>query len=214
VNQQPKGEKLMANDLSAILHSMVDKLLGDKFLGDKLKQRGQSEDDLHRAVETHGDGILEKFADVVSSAAAAPRESFPIAVNYDLALPDAIDAGSYQGVNAALTGQNFPSSKHGQANLEVVLVRYDRRMTSEEVLAELDRAGLRPADLPEFLAFGATYPDIQRRFSVVGLGSVWKDRKGYRNVPCLYTASEGRYVDLHWWDDGWYSYSRFAAIRK
>jgi hypothetical protein len=26
----------------------------------------------------------------------------------------------------------------------------------------------------------------QREFSVVGLGSVWRDRKGYRNVPCFH----------------------------
>jgi hypothetical protein len=87
-------------------------------------------------------------------------------------------------------------------------------MESENVLHELDREGLRAAELPEFLAFGAEYPEVQRKFSVVGLGSVWKDRKGYCNVPCLYEASEGRYLDLHWWNDGWYSYSRFAAIRK
>jgi len=68
--------------------------------------------------------------------------------------------------------------------------------------------------LHEFLAFGAKYPEVQRKCSVVGLGSVWRDGKSYRNVPCLYTASEGRYLDLRWWDDAWYSHSRFAAIRK
>jgi hypothetical protein len=201
-------------EMSSILHGIIDKLLGDKVWTDKLKKRGQTEADIRRVVETHGDGILEKFADVMSDAAGTPRESFPITVNYDLSVEAAVDAGQYQGVNASITGQNFPSSKHGETKLDIVLIRYDRRMTSEEVLAELDRDGLRPAELLEFLAFGATYPDVQRKFSVVGLGSVWKDLKGYRNVPCLYTASEGRYADLHWWDDGWYSYSRFAAIRK
>jgi hypothetical protein len=194
----------MANDMSAVLQSLID----------KLKKRGQSEDEILKVVQSQGDGLLEKFADVMTAAVSKPSETFPVTVNYDLTVEAAVDAGNYQGVNSSITSKNFPPSRHGQENLEILLVRYDRRMTSESVLEELDRENLRPAELPEFLAFGATYPEVQRKFSVVGLGSVWCDRKGYRNVPCLYTASEGRYLDLHWWDDGWYSYSRFAAIRK
>jgi len=127
---------------------------------------------------------------------------------------EAIQAGDYQAVHSEITCKDCPSTRRGQAELEIMLVRFDHRMTSENVVRELEGEGLRAAELPEFLAFGAKYPEVQRKFSVVGLGSVWQDRKGYRNVPCLYTASEGRYLDLHWWDDGWYSYSRFAAIRK
>jgi hypothetical protein len=194
----------MAKDVSAVLQSLID----------KLRQRGQSEDDILRVVDEQGDGLLEKIADAITENTRKPRDGFPVVVNYDLPLEEAIDAGEYQGVHGSITSQNFPSTRHGQAELEIILMRFDRRMTSEEVLGELGKEGLRPAELPEFLAFGAKYPEVQREFSVVGLGSVWQDRKGYRNVPCLYTASEGRYLDLHWWDDGWYSYSRFAAIRK
>ncbi len=194
----------MARDLSAIMQGLVD----------KLKKRGKSEDDIARAVDAQGDVILDKIADAIAEKARKPGEAFPLSVNYDLPLAEAIDAGNYQGVHSAITSQNFPSTRHGQAQVEIVLVRYDRRMTSEEVLSELDKEGLRPAELPEFLAFGAEYPEVQRQFSVVGLGSVWRDRKGYHNVPCLYEASDGRYLDLHWWDDGWYSFSRFAVLRK
>jgi len=181
---------------------------------DKLKERGQSEEEIVRAIDSHGDGLLEKLADTVGQATHNPRETFPLLVNYDLPLADAIDAGQYQGVHASFTRENFPPARSGQAEVEIILVRYQQRMESENVLRELDKEGLRAAELSEILAFGAEYPEVQRRFSVIGLGSVWKDRKGYRNVPCLYEASEGRYVDLHWWDDGWYSFSRFAAIRK
>jgi hypothetical protein len=193
----------MGNDVVTTVQKLID----------KLKQRGQSEDEIVWAIEGRGDALVEKLADTMTQA-ARPRETFPLSVNYDLPLEEAIDAGKYQGVHGSITRENFPSTRHGKAQLEIILVRYDQRMDSEGVLGELVKDGLRPAELPEFLAFGAEYPEVQRRFSVVGLGSVWKDRKGYRNVPCLYEASEGRYLDLHWWDDGWYSYSRFAAIRK
>lgn len=194
----------MAGDISATLHRLVE----------TLKKRGHSEDDIARAFDSRGDRIVEKLADVMSEPAHNPGENFPLSLNYDLALADAIDAGSYQGVHSSITPANFPPQRHGQAEVEVILVRYPKRIDSEDVLRELDKEGLRAAELCEILAFGAEYPEVQRRFSVVGLGSVWKDRKGYLNVPCLYEASEGRYLDLHWWNDGWYSFSRFAAIRK
>jgi hypothetical protein len=197
-------EKEMARDVSVILQSLLE----------KVKKRGYSEDEILRVAAAQGDRLLDKFADVMAEAARKPREVFPVVVNYDLSVEEAIRAGDYQAVNADITDENFSWTRRGQADLEIILVRFDHRMTSPDVIRELEEEGLRAAELPEFLAFGATYPDVQRKFSVAGLGSVWRDRKGYRNVPCLYTASEGRYLDLHWWDDGWYSYSRFAAIRK
>jgi hypothetical protein len=194
----------MVKDITAILHGLVD----------KLKKRGHSEDDILRVVDAQGDVLVDKIADAIAGAARKPGDAYPLSVNYDLPLAEAVDTGKYQGVHSSITSQDFPSKRHGLAMLEIFLVRYHRRMTSEEVLSELDKEGLRPAELPEFLAFGAEYPEVQRQFSIIGLGSVWKDKKGYRNVPCLYEASEARYLDLHWWDDGWYSHCRFAALRK
>ena len=194
----------MATDVSSILQSLLE----------KVKKRGYSEDEILRVAAAQGDGLLEKFADVMAEAARKPHDLFPVTVNYDLSVEAAIEAGNFQAVHADISSKNFPSQRSGQANLELVLVRFEHRMRSEDVILELEKEGLRAAALPEFLAFGAKYPDIQRKFSIAGLGSVWPDRKGYRNVPCLYEASEGRYLDLHWWDDGWYSYTRFAAIHE
>lgn len=199
-----EGKSKMATNISSVLQSLLE----------KVKKRGYSEDEILRVAATQGDGLLEKFADVLSEAARKPRDVFPIIVNYDLSLGEAIQAGDYQAVHGRITPANFPSTQHGQSELNVVLVRFECRMRSEDVIRELEKEGLRAVELPEFLAFGAKYPDVQRKFSIAGLGSVWQDRKGYRNVPCLYEASEGRYLDLHWWDDGWYSYTRFAAVPK
>jgi len=194
----------MAKDTYLILQSLLE----------RVRKRGYSDDEILRVATAQGDSLLDKFADVMAEAARKPRDTFPVTVNYDLSVEEAINAGSFQAVHADINAKNFPSTRKGEAALDIVLVRFEHRMKSEEVLQDLDKEGLRAAELPELLAFGAKYPDVQRKFSVVGLGSVWQDRKGYRNVPCLYEASEGRYLDLHWWDDGWYSYSRFAAIGK
>jgi len=194
----------MQNDISAIFQSLLD----------KVKKRGYSDEEILRVASTQGDQLLDKFADVMAAAARKPREGFSVPVDYDLSVEEAIAAGDYQAVNANITSRNFSSKRKGRAELQVFLVKFDQRMSSQDVMRELESENLRPAELPELLAFGAKYPDMQRKFSIVGMGSVWRDRKGYDNVPCLYEASEGRYLDLHWWDDGWYSYSRFAAIRK
>lgn len=194
----------MAKDTYLILQSLLE----------KVRKRGYSDDEILWVANDQGDSLLDKFADVMAEAARKPHDTFPVTVNYDLSLEEAINAGNYQAVHTDISARNFPSTRKGQAELDIVLVRFEHRMKSEDVVQELEKEGLRPADLPEFLVFGAKYPDVQRKFSVAGLGSVWQDRKGYRNVPCLYEASEGRYLDLHWWDDGWYSYTRFAATRK
>ena len=194
----------MAKDISAILQSLLE----------KVKKRGYSEDEILRVAAAQGDQLLDKFADAIAQAARKPRETFPLTVNYDLPVEEAIAAGDYQAVNADISTKNFSWAERGKAELEVTLVRFDQRMSSEMVIRGLEEEGLRPAELPELLAFGAAYPEVQRQFSVAGLGSVWRDRKGDRNVPCLYAASEGRYLDLHWWDDGWYTFSRFVALRK
>ena len=147
-------------------------------LVEKLKKRGHSEDDIARVVDAQGDVLVNKIADVIAITARKPGDVFPLSVNYDLPLVEAIEFGRYQGVHTSITSQNFPSKKRGQAWLEIILVQYDRRMTSEGVLSELDKEGLRAAELPEFLAFGAEYPEVQRRFCVIGLGSAWRRYAG------------------------------------
>jgi hypothetical protein len=192
------------NDVYSVLQSLLE----------RVRKRGYSDEEILRVATTEGDKLLDKFADVMIEAVHKPREFFPVSVNYNLSVEAAVNVGDYQAVHSDITTANFPPTRAGQAELDIVLVRFDERMRSEDVLQELDKEGLRATELPEFLAFGAKYPDMQRKFSIACLGSVWRDRKGYRNVPCLYTASEGRYLDLHWWDDGWYSYTRFAATQK
>jgi hypothetical protein len=180
---------------------------------EKVKGRGYSEEKILQAAAAHRDALADRFADFVTQA-ASKSEAYSVVVNYQVPVEDAILAGDYQAVNASITAANFPSRRSGIAQMDILLIHFDRRMISEEILQELDKAGLRPVELLELLAFGAAFPEVQRKFVIVGLGSIWTDRRGYRNVPCLYEASEGRYLDLHWWDDGWYSSSRIAVVRQ
>ena len=88
-------------------------------------------------------------------------------------------------------------------------------MEPDAVLKEFEshKPPLRAATLPELLAFDATYPEKQHEFPIVALGSVWRDRRGNRDVPCLLWRASERSLDLYWHDDGWGGHCRFAAVR-
>ncbi|HUC01582.1 MAG TPA: hypothetical protein VMA75_01625 [Candidatus Paceibacterota bacterium] len=141
-------------------------------------------------------------------------QQYLVTVNYDLSVKDAIAAGRYDWKNDDITAKNFPSKRKGTADLEIILVKFDDAMSSEGILRELDKQGLRAAELPELLAFGEKYPDVQREFPVVALGSVWRGSVGNRGVPYLRGYAGKRYLLLDWFGLGWGSLCRFAAVRK
>ncbi|MFH1990409.1 MAG: hypothetical protein ABIJ19_00960 [Patescibacteria group bacterium] len=87
-------------------------------------------------------------------------------------------------------------------------------MGTGEVLSELDKMGLRPVTLKELLALGEGFPNLQREFPIIALGSVW-DSDNFRHCPRLGGDTSERILFLswitgRWWGDGY----RFAAVRK
>lgn len=137
-----------------------------------------------------------------------------LTVNYDQSLAEMIAAGKYDWVNGDITQKNFPVKGKGQVELPLELVHFGRLVGSDEVLAECERRGLRAATLPELLALGAAYPDPQRQFPIVALGSSWRDRVGDRFVPLLAVDGRGRGLRLRWFEGEWRDYDRFLAVRK
>src|SRR6266852_8848440 len=132
-----------------------------------------------------------------------PKDIFPVTVNYHHKLQEMIHAGKYDWVNPNITAKNFPIARKGTTQLAIELVHFRRPMKTPEILQELDAKSLRPTDLPELLALGATYADISWQFPVVALGSVWQFFSGRRYVPALWGISRGRNLRLYWWDFRW-----------
>lgn len=139
---------------------------------------------------------------------------FKVAVDYGQTLEQMIAAGRYDWVSSGITPKRFPISGEGGAERELVLVHPNKVASTDEVLAELDRHGLRPAKIEEILALGAAHPELQREFPIVELGSSFVDGLGSRRFAYL-----GRYVALRglrlFCDvDGWGVRCRFLAARK
>lgn len=127
--------------------------------------------------------------------------------NVLLVQPAAQSAGPDLGVYRAMP--------HSRVETRLELVHYGRAMTTREIEANLNRRGLRPATLAELLALGEQYPDLQRRFPVVALGSSWLYPPGRRPFPYLFESAGKRNVYLCWLgpDHRWYD-DRFLAVRK
>ena len=137
-----------------------------------------------------------------------------ISANYGMSVEDAVALGRYDWANSDITSKNFPTKRTGKTELTIDLVHFSRAIPTENALRELDRMDMRSAELHELLAFGEKYPDVQREFPIVALGSVWQYRDGGRYVPYLYGNGSRRSLRLHWIVNGWNDVYRFAAVRK
>lgn len=135
-------------------------------------------------------------------------------VNYSRRVEDGIKAGKYDRVYSDITQDNFPPNRTGTASVKVQLVHFGREMTTDDVIGELNKQGLRPAELPELLVLGENYPDIQREYPIVALGSRWQFLRGHWRVPCLSGSGAGRSLRLDRIDNGWIGVCRFAAVSK
>jgi len=139
---------------------------------------------------------------------------YPVTVDYGLSLAEMIKVGKYDWVNDLITAKHFPFTGEGMVELKVQLVHFKRRIESDDAIKEMDGMGLQPLALSELLAFGAKFPEVQREFPIIALGSVWQYRVGYRHVPELWGYDHGRSLRLRWFGNRWHDYYRFAAVRK
>ena len=136
-------------------------------------------------------------------------------VDYSQSLEQMIAAGHYDRVNDDITAKRFPIKGEGVVEFEA---RYfHRNISSEDVVKEIESADTKnpwmPAKIEHVLAHGATYPEEQSKFPIVGLGSV-AEVDGGRFVPYLSKGGSGRGLHLYWWNFDWDPSFRFLAVRK
>lgn len=175
---------------------------------------GGDDEDLHRLLTDSK--LAKQVAELIMFGRQKASDTFKVVVNYGKTLAEMIQFGKYGWVNDDINDRNFPIQRSGQHEVELALVHLNRDATTKEVLAHLDSNGLKAAGIEHLLAFGATYPEIQKEFPVVALGSAWVDDDGDRRYPCLDFDDDERELRLYW-DDGdvhWLGHCRFLALRK
>lgn len=137
---------------------------------------------------------------------------YPITIDYGESIEEMIASGCYDRRNGDITSKNFPTAGAGTVQVNTALIHMDKHVHYEVVLAHLEANGLRPATLAELLAFGATYPEIQRQFRVIALGSSWVGAYRNRFFPFIGRYGRGRVLRLCYGDNQ--SFCRFLAVRK
>ena len=146
-------------------------------------------------------------------------EEFRFAVNYTLTLVEMIAKGKYDWSNPDITLESFPIVGSGVVEYEACYFDFPDSVFSDDaiatIVAEDSTNPWEPAQIEHKCSFGAKFPEEQRKYSIVGLGSVAGVR-GNRHVPCLWGDLSERNLDLYWFDrdDGWAGYYRFLAVRK
>ena len=184
---------------------------------------GQKDKDKDFLTALIGSGLLADLLDL-DDPAAINREEFRkvlglgplelrISVNYGRSLDEMKKAGNYDWMNDDITAERFPIKGEGIKELVPELIHFNRSISSDNALADLDKMGLRPATIEELLALGETFPEMQRKFPIIALGSVG-EVSGRRSVPCLDEGGSERGLYLRWFGYDWYAGCRFLAVRK
>lgn len=172
--------------------------------------------DVALAWTQNGESLARVLRDALVPDGAKPAgNTFLLSVDYGRSIEEGVKAGRYDWANSDITSKNFLTNKlKGTVEVAVELIHLNRVVSTSEALRELDKAGYRPAELHELLAFGEKYPELQRKFPVVALGSVWQDRLGSHDVPYLDRYGSRRHLHLIWIESVWGEVYRFAAVRK
>ncbi len=145
--------------------------------------------------------------------------TFHVTVNYNQTFEEMVEAGKYAWIqldwmqSIGPRTKNLLLSRHDTSEIEMVLVRFDHGVYHQGVLRELDKMGLRPAEVPELLAFGAAYSQEQLKFKIIALGFIsregWSPSLDNCNMPIW--GMVGRGLSFGGGSD---ADSRFAAVRK
>lgn len=130
------------------------------------------------------------------------------------ALQRLISVGKYYRVNPVITDKNFLVPENFVLGTDPKIFHFNRGITSEDVVKEMDKEGYCPAMIWDLLDYGAKNPEEQRDFPIVGLGSVGGVSSGGRSVPYLCGGGSERSLLLSLWDGDWGDDCRFLGVRK
>ena len=145
-------------------------------------------------------------------AVPAETEQF-LTVEADISFEDRITRGNYGWDNSDLTEKKFPVTAEQVGDWEWKLFHFDRDISSEEAIRLMKEDGYDAGAIGHILTFGEKYPEEQRKFPIIGLGSVAKVLL-HRDVPGLWSDGGERVLDLFLFDGGWRRRFRFLGVRR
>lgn len=113
----------------------------------------------------------------------------------------------FDWVNSDITDNLFPEPETISSDFK--LYHFNRYISSEDAIKEMESDGYRPANAWELLS----WKEWNKTDLVVALGSVG-EVDGCRRVLYLSRGVSGRGLSLDWWDGGWTARCRFLGVRN
>ena len=177
----------------------------DRFLDEELGKVVQQVDLFHGHEGYLG---VKEVSNVIENKPVGNLYSF--LVDYNRKVEDGISAGKYDLVDH-VDFRDFQTKQKGIRKVTAELSCFNHYITTDDVLRRVEKRG-RPADFVELLAFGETYPNVQLKFPIVALESVFHSR-GKRFAPYLGREISERSLRFALFGNGWVSSCRFMVIR-
>ena len=182
-----------------------------KSLSDAVINAGGGDEDLRRI--TADPQLAADLAARILAAKADPSAVHPLTIDYNLSIEQMVEAGRFDGPVPDITSASFPHRRNGVVTMEAVMVGFDRKLLSSAARSELCTLGLRPPIMAELLSFGTQYPELQRQFTIVGLGLASSGQyEGY--VGWLDGDSTSRNIGMCWQGRDWDTSHRFLGVRE
>lgn len=136
-----------------------------------------------------------------------------IKVDYNQNLESMIVDGQYDWKDSGITADRFSINGDGLVEVETILFHFDHSIYSEEAKLLIEEAGWKVAKIEHVLAYGAAYPDEQKKYPILALGSVG-EVLGSRYVLVLGWDGSERGLRLSYCVGAWNDHCRFLAVRK
>ncbi|MFA6365345.1 MAG: hypothetical protein WCW78_03015 [Candidatus Paceibacterota bacterium] len=177
----------------------------------EIKSLGGNEELVYKAMKS--DKVITEIAKTIVGIKQAIVENV-LSIISSLSFSDRIALGKYDWVNSDITEKNFPMTVEKDYDVEYKIFHFNRSISSESAIAEMEKEGYRAGNLAELLKLGKVKPELQRQFPIVALGSVWRVANGGCRVPILCCDVSKRELGLYWFEGCWNDDYRFLAARK
>ena len=141
------------------------------------------------------------------------QQQFVLVVDRTKSVEEMIVAGNYDYATPDINCERCPAVRDDTIG-DATLFHFDVELSTEVCLSTLDKIGYRAADVSELLAFGATYPEEQRKYPIFALGQDVRGSDGYVFVGFLGHWCNERWLAITPRDSRWHQRCRFLAFCK
>lgn len=133
---------------------------------------------------------------------------YPVFVDYNRSMMRMVIDGRYDHECHDLLVRR----RTGIERVSLELIHMNRDVDTEDVRTYLREKGLLPATVEELLAFGVTYPEVQREFRIVAVGHPdSSSNEGLGKVGYLHGNGSRRHVTISDSKHTWEKDCRFLA---